>query len=953
MLQLDSSNCQFFGALTFTVKVNALDPNAADIDISQLIHQVLEWYIISKQKSYKPFVVKKLLSTLSLLFVKFPSSWNTPLATLAAIHVTGTLDNAISNVEDSEEITTIVGRMRRPDVMAVLEFSVTLLEDLSTNNITSVLQIEVNNIINTQVSWYVPLLGAAFKFLELNQQELELNQASCDEDDDNELSQTIFNGLELWIVYFSNQKISIAPLQPFCSNILRLLGSTKGEEIYVGLCDFVRNIYSGSNRYWVGTFKAGLRDYLVTTGKQLVTVFPQLEEEDGKINSFIKLVIAYCTDETVNFLKDPAAQPQFQVMVDYLLLFSQKTKISLVDDSLSTELLEFWSMFVEEIVSGGYLSSLGSTSEIQTYITKIIDVHWYKIRLPEQSIAATWNKDAWEKFRLFRIDFCDFLELVYPLIGISLFENLTRQLIDTLLISDNKDWESIECFLYGINALSDLIDDNGREYEYFKRLLDTSLFSDLTTCQNIRIRLTPINLIGSYYSFFEREDGRPYIANSLDYLFKSLVFPSLSLNAAKSIQKLCSSTRKYLKHMIGTFLTIYRDMNLFSSLDNTSHEKIVYSMSCIIQSIDEIEKQKMYLEQLMTVITSEISIAISNTKDLTDLFSLRVRSLLKCIEKLGKGLQVPDEQDEPSLELLHQESKFWSENSDIRNRILLILKELSLDRALFNQDFEICETCCCILKAGFSELVETAFWFPTEVIINYICEKFSRGPPSCTSLLIDLARCLLTREQGRKEKDASGLGVEYIDILLNLFFSVNILKTYEPDAQVGTLKLVTQLLSNDYYRRYLFQGEKTLIIIETCIQLMNCSDRFVLRAASQFWVKFINIGGDFKPRVQEILQLCGPVLTKVLVEKISGDCARSELDYYCDVIKRIIFRYSLISKPWFTDAIVDNPFPALSRLDSRTRSQFLHKLFALRGSRETNHAVKDLWLACRGMIDYT
>jgi hypothetical protein len=943
---LDSPNCQFFGALTFTVKLNGLDPDSPEIDPRQLLEQLLNWYIIAKQKEYRPFVVKKLLSTLSALFVKFPSAWPQPITVMAAIHVTGNIGSGFPGIGDSNEINNIVSRMPVRDINALLEFSVTLVEDLSSNNLTTTLQIEVNDVLNSQVAWFMSLIGTAFGFIGQGQEQYRQDQNSNEFD---EIAHSALSGLEVWIVYFANQKISMFPLQSFCNDILRLLKSAEEDQIYIAVSECIQNIYSACNHYWVKSFKDGLREYLVDTGRQLMIIFPELEEENDKINSFVKLLVTYCTDETIHFLKAPVEHSDFHIMLDYLIVFNQNTKVSLIDDSLATELLEFWNAFVEEIVSGGYMSSLEAT-DVQDYVAKIIDVHWYKIRLPESSIAATWSKDAWEKFRLFRIDFCDFLELVYPLAGIAIFENLAQQIID-MLHNPYKNWEIIESFLYGINALSDLIDDNGREYTYFKRLLDTSLFSDLTSCENVRIRLTAINLIGSYDTFFEREDGRPYITNSLDYLFKSLVFPSLSLNASKSIQKLCSSTRKHIKHMIDTFLSIYRDMGLSSDLDNTSHEKIIYSMSCIIQSLDDLEMQRVYIDQIIEILTNEISIAVPNTRDLTDASSLRVRSLLKCVERLGKGLQAPEEQDELPKEIVDRINEFWNEGRSVRDRILLIVKEISLDRPPFNQDFEVCETCCNILKAGFSETIVTAFGFPTDVIVHYISEKIHRGPQSCVSLLVDLARCLLSREGGTNT--VPGLDPVYIDTLLDLFFAVNAVKDYEPEAQVGNLKFVTQLISTDYYQQYLLQDERVLVIIEICVQLLNSSERFVLRAASQFWAKFITVEGAMKFRVEEILQMWGPTLTGILIGKVAGDCARSELDYYCDVIKKIIFKYSLISRPWFAATIVDNPFPLLAKKDSKFRSQFLSRLFALRGSRETNHAVKEFWLACRGMIDYT
>lgn len=926
--------------LTFTVQINGFGTADADVNVHQILEELLHWYIVVKQKGYKSFIVSKLLSTLSLFFSKFPRIWPHPIATIVAIHFAGSYNAGLTGNENPAEINDVVSKLSGQDVKSLLEFCRTLVEDLSSNNLTRTAEAEINQLLVLGLPWLVSILQSALSFV--NQQESDNYDVS--------MCQTSLSALEAWVLHFAHEKISLSPLQPFCQVIVELLARVEDEQAYTAVCDFVITIYSGCKQYWVKSFKLALQDYLVETGGPLTVLYPALEKENEKINSFIKLLIANCGDTMTEFLKDPSTHEEFRILLDYLTVFSGNTLISLADDSLANEMLEFWNSFVEEIVSGGFLSSF-ERLQLRDYITNIITIYWGKIKMPATPTSSSWSKEDWEKLRSFRLDFGDFLELIYPLIGLPIFEDLTRQIIENLS-SPHKDWETVECSLYCISKLSDLIEDDGREYEYFKHLLSSSLFGDLISCDIVRIRLTAINLIGSYSAFFERKDGEPYIADALDYLFKSLTFPSLSLGASKSIQKLCYLARKHLTHMIPSFLTIYKDMNLYPQLDNTAHERIIYAIGYIIQSLEDLHTQHQYIDQITEILIKEIASAIHATSDLTDASSVRVRSRLKCLERLGKSLQSPDEQDDVPDEVIIRVQKFWNETAvETRNCILLIVKELALERSPFDQDFEICEICCDILKAGFSEKLDTLFVFPADTIVQFISQKYRHGPLSCLSLLVDLSRCLLTRDRARKD-GASGMAPAYIDTLLNLFFSTPVVEEYEPDIQVGNLKFITQLLSTEYYLQYFLYYQNTPAIIEFCVQLVDSSDRFVLRTASQFWVKFLTLDTELKPRLLEIIQAVGPALVKILVRKISGDCARSELDFYSDIIKKLVFKYTLVSKPWFEFSIMRDPDTSLAGRDKKLRTQFLSKIFALRGARETNQAIKEFWLACRGMTGY-
>jgi hypothetical protein len=254
-----------------------------------------------------------------------------------------------------------------------------------------------------------------------------------------------------------------------------------------------------------------------------------------------------------------------------------------------------------------------------------------------------------------------------------------------------------------------------------------------------------------------------------------------------------------------------------------------------------------------------------------------------------------------------------------------------------------------MFKTVFSETVDNPYVFDIGTVLTFIQAKHELGPIACYSLLIGLASCLVTSHS----VGSAAIAKQFIDTLLETFFApASISVEYEPDTQVGNLELLTQVLG--HYMDVLLASTNVRLLIEFAVRMLGSSDRFVLRAASKFWVTLIVNESETMNDIRvDTIRFVGPTLVEVLVHKVSGDAARSELEYYTDVIKKLVFKFPLQSKPWFLASVVESPHAALQRRDLTLRKHFVSKIFNLRGARETNNVVKNFWLSCRGIIDYT
>lgn len=99
------------------------------------------------------------------------------------------------------------------------------------------------------------------------------------------------------------------------------------------------------------------------------------------------------------------------------------------------------------------------------------------------------------------------------------------------------------------------------------------------------------------------------------------------------------------------------------------------------------------------------------------------------------------------------------------------------------------------------------------------------------------------------------------------------------------------------------------------------------------------------------MQEYGPQLSHALISNISGMAARSELDVISLPLKRLVFAEPR-AKAWLSDALQSGYFFS-DKVDSTARRLWLQKIIGLRGGAQTNSAVKEFWMLCRGTnMDY-
>jgi len=150
LLSSDSTDARFFGALTFTVKINhdwwvalisAADITCIDLpanpqsrsqlnegEVRELLARLINYFVLLVNRGEKPLVIRKLASSLVAVFLKPNDFWTRPLRNLAVSLANGShVPQEQSQVVDFQNAA--LPALNDAQIVALLYFSTTLAEE--------------------------------------------------------------------------------------------------------------------------------------------------------------------------------------------------------------------------------------------------------------------------------------------------------------------------------------------------------------------------------------------------------------------------------------------------------------------------------------------------------------------------------------------------------------------------------------------------------------------------------------------------------------------------------------------------------------------------------------------------------------------------------------------------------------------------------------------------------
>ncbi|KAG5366324.1 hypothetical protein CJU89_0744 [Yarrowia sp. B02] len=908
LLRSNSSNSQFFGALTYAVQINARADSGnsgTEDDQRQVVSELLSWLVgIRSRAEGKAFVVQKLLSVITLAFQRYPYAWRAPLNSVIGTITTGEVVLDVPN-GNTPQINNAA------DLQLILLFAKTLAEDLSRPGgfVGQDMKMVLRGIIeDDNMDAIMALLKSAL------QQGMGLD---C------------FNS---WVVYgcTSDGKKILERLSELNDVLLPFIQT---EQLFEESAKLVYDVLESWPTYFSRAWKTQLMDlYMGEWGQNTWQQFAgDIDTHLDAAEWYVKLLRSVCDSYSDHVL---ALMPTQKLapggLMALLLKLSEGVPglTPIEDENMSSELLEYWMGLLDTLYDNqGKMDS----ELVDGLLLQVASIFWSKMRLPDLTESTEMKE--------FRRDVGDLLESVCSIVPVKLLQNLAG-IVTRNIAEAEPDWPSVEAALHGLIAVADSDDDNSAAVV----CKDPALLQKISQHPSVRLRKTAITFVGVFDSKYVHG---PCLGSALDFLFASLAEPSLSLFASRSISKLCSDGRKSLGPMLASFFQVYEQMvSGDMAMSSYCHENTVEGIAAIIESEPSIEKQSEYLSRLIDILIdrSQKEMAVADT-----LPDDPIVSLFKCLICIGKKLQSIEEVDLDASNTAAV-SAFWqSDPNQAQQKLLHIITTFAIQQAPYNTSVEICDLACLLFRKGFSEEVGP-FVFSTQVIFEFISTKFNQGPEFAPKV-VNLASCYLTSSTA-----SASARDEFTKEIVNLFFAgSNSILNGDDDMAHDVLGLVEKIASTTPELFFVHTPEPLLhAILSYAVSALASSQILVISNSTSLWTNFctLKLQGDAKERHLMIMKALGPSLINAIMMKVCGDATRSSLSYYSSVLRKYIFKFPMDAKHNI-EQFFNNPETKPPKASDQDVKTFVAKLVNLRGQKLTDSVVKEFWVTCSGSgLDY-
>ncbi|KAA8911147.1 armadillo-type protein [Sphaerosporella brunnea] len=937
LLERQDQHVRFFGALTFTVKLNSDWKSVSEDDVPVLCAKLIGWLVSLLNENSPPLVVKKLCSTLVVFFIRFADAWADCIRHLICCLAVGRA-GPVEEFAEMPPSPRLLVSMKPNAKLAALWFTAILVEEVG--------KVDTKNIKNYH--YCLKMQSNEPEAVELIKSAIDM-PGSAPESVDPLVVEAGLKTFQAWVSYVARATIEFRLEFPLLRNLTQTaINWLAHESTFEPACDVVIDVLSQSFSFI--TADDNLRLATILTSEWAVERYELLVTGDTDWGSiqFGRLLITFAeatVQKLAKSLHSPAGRAMFEMLHGMLKIPGYPP----IEDEVSGTTFEFWGSLIEYLqdADGEDDSDDPWINDCQMEVKRAVEEFWRKIRIPTHQELAMWGRDQKDGFMSYRKDVADFVEAAYSLLGAGLFRQLVDQVTGALAHGANASWEEIEASLFCLNALSDSVGEEPCEDRYLDQLFGSNLFSllvDPGVDIPLKARITSVSIVGSYASFFERRPN--HLPLALNFLFTCISTPVLARNASRSISSLCSSCRSTLTTELYAFLQQYEIFASSPHADDIAKERVLCAISFVIQALPSEEQKLDPVSKLLGHVEKDASklLALLQHAQPDEAKEIALLSL-RCLVAIGKGLQAPDDMPvDLEASSTASYSSYWqaSEGAPLQAKIVELVHMLC--RA-FQGDGEIVDSACCVFRTGFAETTPGLFVFRPEVITEFLLEYRAR-----TETVLATASTLVSSHSTDGSTEISMQARQFLDFVIDLIVQIGDPQN-EPEIAQSIVEFVSRLL-----RRYVdvlvfYQPNDRLeTLFLFALNSLVVRETLVKKAAANFWTQFLGLT-DESPEVQaavdSITAGCSPRLVEKLCWSLGGGCQRSEVDSIAEPLRKLVTRH-VRCKSWLTEALKPAGFPT-ANVNEKDKRLFVEKIMCLRGKRQaTNQVAKEFWLKARG-----
>ncbi|KAI9746575.1 MAG: hypothetical protein M1818_000288 [Claussenomyces sp. TS43310] len=906
LLESHDETVKFFGALTFTVKLNLDSDTLSDEDAALLLRKIITWLILCLDEGVGPLVIRKLCSTLVVYFLHFSASW-----TMCIKHIIFCLavNEAVSTnaIENAPETTMLMRSLGTGKALAVLWFSTALAEEVGKTDANNIKFHNFHDRLEANATDVVALITSGLDAsAEASPSILRQNSMRC---------------FHAWVLYshraFVDVGISLEDLKVLTKPAMACL-------VQEDMCEVTIELFSDI----LGNYSKFFKDSDFQLLSQLLNSewsrerYTRLVRGDYEFDSlqYGQFLIAFGDATVEDLARTRTSESQDILSALEGLLHAEGYAVA--EDHIFVQALEFWSTFVEVMVDSLYSEeedvvsirdSLVADTEVsgpdspwfvraRSHVVRVMEYCWAKIQFPPPEVFDEWDFVDKTGFGDARKDVADLLQSSYTLIGSSLFSLFATLAVNAL---ERRAWAPLEASLFCVGTLADCVDDDPAYEDILTNLFGSRLFTilaDPATLIPARTRQTTLSLIAQYDGYFEKH--KDHLAAALTFLFKALESAILAPTASRSILSLCSSCRQVLTPELNVFLQHYAGLTAMRSIEGLVKERIMGSIAAIIQAVPRNEDQIEPLSKLLRYVQSDLEKCLElSSRDLTEEAALQGLEALRCLASIAKGLQAPADipielDNTTSVELTNS---YWitGEGSAVQRSTRDIIIQLI---QTFPNTGDLIEAACGVFRAGFAETTPGPLVFSPDTVVEFLL-KFSPQTPRLGAVM-STACSLISSHAPTSPKDIEmplrNLLTWDLAILQNLEEPAN-----DPEiAQVGI-----DFIHRSLTRHIHMLLDQPSVLLEYffmfSLKAITGRDPLPKAAAADFWSSFVSETSLIEPiqaRLNMSMEQVGPFLAQALIYNVSGNAARSELDKIAEPLKRLVAR-QVRAKSWLENAL--------------------------------------------------
>ncbi|PWY75182.1 importin 13 [Aspergillus heteromorphus CBS 117.55] len=942
-----NTDLRFFGALTFTVKINNDWQNLSPEDGQELLGRLIDHFVFLVNAGERPFVIRKLASSLATIFLKPNAPW-----TRAVSNLTASLANGKHVPEEQSNPlslrTDVLPALSERQLTCLLYFVNTLAEDINRWSAEPRRVKEERD--------FSPNVQDAFELVDWVLCHIVRQHSADMALPEEALGTEAISAYQAWlavrgaipmrVLVTTGDLIFITAHVIFSMKIPSL--SKAATQVVIELVDWRDSILTKEHLQ-------SIMEYIVNDyGTGRVAALMEGDFDDDHM-AFLELLLAYGSMEQRELTKTPLDPPHAKMLTLLHTLFKAPGYAG-VDDPVASLALEWWTEVADDIQET-YMDSEDRTQfqpAKQNLAQAALDC-FEKLKYPSSEELSSWGEDDRAEFGSFRRDACDFLLAIYPILGVELVQVFQER---ATLSLTQQEWRTFEAAIFCLAQLSEAVDENQHADECLNSIFFSSEFERLCGENGVAIpdkpRQTLVDMLGKYQSYFERTHA--LLPRVLTFLFLSLEKFHCAPMASRSIAHLCNSCRHALTAELPVFLHQFEQFRYKPTATVQAMERVLEGIAAIIQTLPTDEAKAQALEGILKFFVVQAETAREDAGNgLLEASQGRGHLVLRCVASIGKGLRT---EGEVNLDANDEDNNpypptFWNTTGCLSQHMIMSCIQLLM--ADFPVDVCMTEAACDILKAGFTERSGPFVFQPS----------ITRG----TDTVMATASAFLASHSAHPHlirTEATRLIVHVYDTFC---WMIEKPECYDPEVANSGIDFLTRSLRK--YHPFLFElteappgaaSDRPSVlnaVLNFTLQSLQGPEPLPLRSASQFWVGVLNLPTD-RPEIHNAIMQCLPALCGALMTQIAGRCARSDLEHLNEVLRKVIFKQQGAARIHLSAALGDlhrdhsSPQQGANTPTPEERQRFVASLLAARGARApTNQLSRDFWIKCRGVsFDY-